>query len=62
VQERGATRVALLLASDAWGLGDEMERAWALVEGLREEKRDAREETKILSKIWIGSFSFLPTE
>jgi hypothetical protein len=43
-------------------LGAEVERTWALVGGLREEKRDAREETKILSKIWIGSFSFLPTE
>jgi hypothetical protein len=42
VQERGAARVALLLASDAWGLGDELEMFWVLVGGRREGERRVR--------------------
>jgi hypothetical protein len=56
--EEDGDAVDLLLASDAWGLGDELERVWALVGGRREGGVRERVEPN-LSKICFGHLQVL---
>jgi hypothetical protein len=55
--KKGAARVALLLASDTWGLGDELEMFWVLFGGRREGGKGVRGQHQILSKICFGFHS-----
>jgi hypothetical protein len=52
--EEDGDAVDLLLASDAWGLGDELERVWALVGGRREGGVRERELSQILARFASG--------